>query len=45
MVFVGVVVGALMTACRARLFDRMSLYWRAFVSVVEYVFELYCRSD
>ena len=35
MVFVGVVVGALMTACRARLLDRMSLFWRAFVSVVQ----------
>ena len=34
MVFVGVVVGALMTARRARLLDRMSLFWRAFVSVV-----------
>ena len=30
MVFVGVVVGALMTARRARLLDRMSLFWRAF---------------
>ena len=38
MVFVGVVVGALMTARRARLLDRMSLFWRAFVSVVQYAF-------
>ena len=33
MVFVGVVVGALMTARRARLLDRMSLFWRAFVQL------------
>ena len=45
MVFVGVVVGALMTARRARLLDRMSLFWRAFVSVVQYAFVPYCRSD
>ena len=45
MVFVGVVVGALMTARRARLLDRMSLFLRAFVSVVQYAFEPYCRSD
>ena len=37
MVFVGVVVGALMTARRARLLDRMSLFWREFVSVVLYL--------
>ena len=41
MVFVGVVVGALMTARRARLLDRMSLFWRAFVSVVQYAFVPY----
>ena len=45
MVFVGVVVGALMTARRARLLDRMSLFWCAFVSVVQYAFVPYCRSD
>ena len=45
MVFVGVVVGALMTARRARLLDRMSLFWPAFVSVVQYAFVPYCRSD
>ena len=44
MVFVGVVVGALMTARRARLLDRMSLFWRAFVSVVQYAFVREVRS-
>ena len=36
MVFVGVVVGALMTARRARLLDRMSLFWCALVSAVQF---------
>ena len=45
LVFVGVVVGALMTARRARLLDRMNLFWRAFASVVQYAFLPYCRSD
>ena len=45
MVFVGVVVGALMTARRARLLDQMSLFWSVFVGVVQYAFVPYCRSD